>query len=68
MGRREAILMADPAPEFAPATGTDTDALIARHGIVRVTTEHFEYGGYRYSSPEHAIAEAERRLARKAVA
>jgi hypothetical protein len=44
---------------------SDIDALIVRHGIVRVTVEHFEYGGYRYSAPEHAIAEAERCLARK---
>jgi hypothetical protein len=37
---------------------------LKRYGITRVPTEHFEYGGYRYSSLEHAVAEARRREAR----
>ena len=50
----------------APPSAADTDAELARHGIVRVTVEHFEIGGYRYSAAEHAIAEAKRRGGRKA--
>ena len=57
--------MEDAAIKPSVGAASDTDALIARHGIVRVAVEHFEYGGYRYSAPEHAIAEAERRLPRK---
>jgi hypothetical protein len=37
------------------------DALIARHGIVRVPTYLFEYGGYRYTNVDDAVAEAKRR-------
>lgn len=50
-----------PTPAGAPASAADTDALIARYGIVRVAVEHFDYGGYRYSSLDHAVAEAKRR-------
>lgn len=47
-----------PAP---PADDISRDP--ERHGIVRVATEHFEVGGYRYSRLGDAVAEAARRRA-----
>ena len=36
-------------------------AELEQHGIVRVTTERFDGGGYKYDRLPDAIAEAERR-------
>ena len=47
----------DPTSE-APLSLSKEAAL---HGITCVTIEHFEYGGYRYTSLQDAIAEARRR-------
>jgi hypothetical protein len=41
----------------------EKSAQLARYGILRVATEHFTVGGYRYSKIEDAVAEAKRRLA-----
>ena len=40
--------------------GQTREAEMARFGIVRVAVEYFDWGGYRYSSLEHAIAAAKR--------
>ena len=34
---------------------------LERYGIVRYATDHFVFGGYRYSRLEDAVAEAKRR-------
>lgn len=34
---------------------------LERHGISKVSVDHFEVGGYRYSNLKDAVAEAERR-------
>ena len=40
------------------AEGESAD--IERYGIVRVQTEHFTWGGYRYSNARDALAAAKR--------
>lgn len=45
-------------PPAAPAAAPAGDA--ERYGIVRVPTEHFEYGGYRYTNLADAVAAAKR--------
>ena len=47
------------------STGLGADDLhpeLKQYGIARFNTEHFEFGGYRYSRLEDAVAEAKRRL------
>jgi hypothetical protein len=48
-------------PQPSNAAGSDAERLLERYGIARVTSEHFEYGGYRYTNLKDAVAEAERR-------
>lgn len=48
-------------PQPSDDAGCETEQLLDRYGIARVTSEHFEYGGYRYSNLKDAVAEAERR-------
>jgi hypothetical protein len=44
-----------------PATpAADFEALLAKHGIIRIPADVFAFGGYRYSSAQEAIAAAER--------
>ena len=45
-------------------TRRDSDAELDRLGITRVATEHFLWGGYRYSHARDAIAAARRGGAR----
>ena len=49
------------------AAADDADAQ-ARYGIVRVASERFEIGGYRYDRLADALAEGERRRRRAAAA
>ena len=43
------------------ATSTSFADEAAQYGITRVTVEQFEYGGYRYTNLNDALAEARRR-------
>ncbi len=45
-----------------PVTG-DPDRGLERNGIVRIATERFEVGGFRYDRLSDAVAEARRRSA-----
>lgn len=47
-----------PPPEATPEAA---EAELRRHGISRIATEHFEYGGYRYTNLKDALAQARRR-------
>lgn len=49
-----------PAAEGA---GSGSPADLARRGIVRVSVDQFEVGGYRYTSLKDAIAQANREAA-----
>ena len=53
----------DIAP-IAPAPGTPATEH-ERYGLVRIATERFEIGGYRYDRLADAVAEAKRRNALK---
>ena len=50
-----------------PASGdgavSGSPAELARRGIVRVTVDQFEVGGYRYTSLKDAIAQSDREAA-----
>ena len=46
---------------IASPTHRDSDAELERLGITRVATEHFLWGGYRYSHARDAIAAAKRK-------
>ena len=48
----------------ASPTHRDSDAELERLGITRVATEHFLWGGFRYSHVRDAIAAAKRENAR----
>jgi hypothetical protein len=51
-------------PDIIAPTGSDLSAEavveMAKYGIVRAWTNHFIYGGFRYTNLEDAIAEAKR--------
>jgi len=42
-----------------PATAAEAPEL-ALYGIVRIVSEHFEFGGYRYTNLADAVAQAKR--------
>ena len=51
-----------PATPAQPSDTTPSDRhpLMELHGILRVTVGAFEYGGYRYSNLDDAVAQAKR--------
>lgn len=47
-----------------PAERPETSASeLERHGVIRIATERFEFGGYRYERLADAVAEARRQNA-----
>ena len=42
-------------------SAAEVDGQLKRWGIARVPADHFEYGGYRYTNLNDAVAEAKRR-------
>ena len=50
-------------PAAGDGAGSGSSAELARRGIVRVTVDQFEVGGYRYTSLKDAIAQSDRELA-----
>lgn len=48
------------SPEPSDLSDSEMHAALAEHGIARVSTDTFHYGGYRYTSIKDAIAEAKR--------
>jgi hypothetical protein len=53
------VLPTAPPPR-APRTPDTSRAALARLGITRVATEHFDIGPYRYARLADALAEARR--------
>jgi hypothetical protein len=49
-----------PAKESSPATNPESTEEIARYGITRVPVDYFQYGEFRYTNLEDAVAEAKR--------
>ena len=47
-------------PATGDGAGSGSPAELARRGIVRVTVDQFEVGGYRYTSLKDAIAQSNR--------
>jgi hypothetical protein len=53
--------LTDPRSHDAPKKGTPNNAaLLKQYGVVTVPKTVYEWGGYRYSNPEDAIAAAKR--------
>jgi hypothetical protein len=59
-----AVMSSILTPELSHAPDAETQAAIRDFGIVRVPSQTFEYGGYRYSNIKDAVAEAKRCRAR----
>ena len=51
---------ASSTPAAGDGAGSGSPAELARRGIVRVTVDQFEVGGYRYTSLKDAIAQSDR--------
>jgi hypothetical protein len=51
---------ASSTPAAADGAGSGSPAELARRGIVRVSVDQFEVGGYRYTSLKDAIAQSDR--------
>ena len=51
---------ASSTPAADEGAGSGSSAELARRGIVRVTVDQFEVGGYRYTSLKDAIAQSDR--------
>ena len=51
---------ASSIPAAADGAGSVSDAELTRRGIVRVSVEQFEVGGYRYTSLKDALAQSGR--------
>jgi hypothetical protein len=54
---------ASSTPAAGDGAGSGSPAELARRGIVRVTVDQFEVGGYRYTSLKDAIAQSDREAA-----
>lgn len=54
------MTLADPPPAMPPLPSEADATALARLGIVRVRTEHYQVGPYRYSALADAMAEARR--------
>ena len=50
----------EPAPAVAKDASPDISALLKRYGITTVPRPIYEWGGYRYSNAQDAIAAAKR--------
>ncbi len=51
---------ASSTPAVGDGAGSGSPAELARRGIVRVSVDQFEVGGYRYTSLKDAIAQSDR--------
>ncbi len=51
---------ASSIPAAGDGAGSGSPAELARRGIVRVSVDQFEVGGYRYTSLKDAIAQSDR--------
>jgi hypothetical protein len=51
---------ASSTPAAGDGAGSSSPAELARRGIVRVSVDQFEVGGYRYTSLKDAIAQSDR--------
>ncbi len=51
---------ASSTPAAGDGAGSGSPAELARRGIVRVSVDQFEVGGYRYTSLKDAIAQSDR--------
>ena len=54
---------ASSTPAAGDGAGSSSPAELARRGIVRVSIDQFEVGGYRYTSLRDAIAQSDRAFA-----
>ena len=57
------LISASSTPAAGDGAGSGSPAELARRGIVRVTVDQFEVGGYRYTSLKDAIAQSDREAA-----
>jgi hypothetical protein len=54
---------ASSIPAAGDGAGSGSPAELTRRGIVRVSVDQFEVGGYRYTSLKDAIAQSDREAA-----
>ena len=57
-------MSASVSPEPSHVSDQNTEQAIREYGITRVPTQTFEYGGYRYTNINDAVAEAKRQQVR----
>jgi hypothetical protein len=61
------VISVSPAtqPEPSHISDAETEDALQRYGIVAVPSQSFEYGGYRYTNIQDAVAEARRHPERR---